>query len=92
MRKSEQHGASTANLPEETYGKLIVPFAVELSFPVLLTLLLPLRRRAVVTTCLRTYHSASSSPSARRPSSGFDGVNEEAKYRRCRRACRCPYQ
>jgi len=25
-----------------------------------------------------SYHSASSSPSARRPSSGFDGVNEEA--------------
>jgi len=27
------------------------------------------------------YHSASSSPSARRPSSGFDGVNEEANVR-----------
>jgi len=27
------------------------------------------------------YHSASSSPSARRPSSGFDGVNEEADVR-----------
>jgi len=29
-----------------------------------------------------SYHSASSSPSARRPSSGFDGVNEEADVRR----------
>ena len=28
-----------------------------------------------------SYHSASSSPSARRPSSGFDGVNEEADVR-----------
>jgi len=28
-----------------------------------------------------SYHSASSSPSARRPSSGFDGVNEEANVR-----------
>jgi len=27
------------------------------------------------------YHSVSSSPSARRPSSGFDGVNEEANVR-----------
>jgi len=27
------------------------------------------------------YHRASSSPSARRPSSGFDGVNEEAHVR-----------
>ena len=37
-----------------------------------------------------SYHSASSSPSARRPSSGFDGVNEDAYVRRRRRrACRC---
>ena len=28
-----------------------------------------------------SYHSASSSPSARRPSSGFDGVNEDANVR-----------
>ena len=28
-----------------------------------------------------SYHSASSSPSARRPSSGFDSVNEEANVR-----------
>jgi len=28
-----------------------------------------------------SYHSASSSPSARRPSSGFDGVNQEANIR-----------
>jgi len=28
-----------------------------------------------------SYHSASSSPSARRPSPGFDGVNEEADVR-----------
>jgi len=28
-----------------------------------------------------SYHSASSSPSVRRPSSGFDGVNEEANVR-----------
>ena len=28
-----------------------------------------------------SYHSASSSPSARHPSSGFDGVNEEANVR-----------
>ena len=28
-----------------------------------------------------SYHSASSSPSARRPCSGFDGVNEEADVR-----------
>jgi len=28
-----------------------------------------------------SYRSASSSPSARRPSSGFDGVNEEANVR-----------
>ena len=28
-----------------------------------------------------SYHSASSSPSARSPSSGFDGVNEEANVR-----------
>ena len=28
-----------------------------------------------------SYHSTSSSPSARRPSSGFDGVNEEANVR-----------
>jgi len=28
-----------------------------------------------------SYHSASSSPSARRPSSGFDGFNEEANVR-----------
>jgi len=28
-----------------------------------------------------SYHSASSSPSARRPSSAFDGVNEEANVR-----------
>jgi len=28
-----------------------------------------------------SYHSASSSPSARHPSSGFDGVNEEADVR-----------
>ena len=28
-----------------------------------------------------SYHSASSSPLARRPSSGFDGVNEEANVR-----------
>jgi len=28
-----------------------------------------------------SYHSASSSPSACRPSSGFDGVNEEADVR-----------
>jgi len=28
-----------------------------------------------------SYHSAPSSPSARRPSSGFDGVNEEANVR-----------
>jgi len=28
-----------------------------------------------------SYHSASSSPSVRRPSSGFDGVNEEAHLR-----------
>jgi len=40
-----------------------------------------------------SYHSAYSSPSARRPSSGFGGVNEETdvcECRRCRRACRCP--
>jgi len=43
-----------------------------------------------------SYHSASSSPLARRPSSGFDGVNDEAdhssreRHRRC--ACRCPCQ
>jgi len=47
--------------------------------------LLPLHRRAVVTTCLRKvkalYHSASSSPSPRRPCSSFDGVNEEADVR-----------
>ena len=29
----------------------------------------------------KTYHSVSSSPSARRPSSAFDGVNEEANVR-----------
>ena len=28
-----------------------------------------------------SYHSASSSPSVRRPSSGFDGVNEETNVR-----------
>ena len=28
-----------------------------------------------------SYHSVSSSPSARRPSSAFDGVNEEANVR-----------
>jgi len=28
-----------------------------------------------------SYHSASSNPSARRPSTGFDGVNEEADVR-----------
>ena len=28
-----------------------------------------------------SYYSASSSPSARRPSSGFDGVNEEVNVR-----------
>ena len=28
-----------------------------------------------------SYHSASSNPSARRPSSGFHGVNEEANVR-----------
>ena len=55
------------------------------SFPVPLTLLLPLRRRAVVTTCLRKVkHRITAplrvplTPSARRPSSGLDGVNEEA--------------
>ena len=60
---------------------------LQASFPVLLTLLLPLRRRAVVTTwqdlptqSQASYHSASSIPSARRPS-GFDGVNEEANIR-----------
>ena len=37
--------------------------------------------RAVVTTCQASYHSVSSSPSARRPSSAFDGVNEEANVR-----------
>ena len=30
---------------------------------------------------LASYHSVSSSPSARRPSSAFDGVNEEANVR-----------
>jgi len=35
---------------------------------------LPTQRQA-------SYHSASSSPSARRPSSGFDSVNEEANVR-----------
>jgi len=62
-----------------------IPPCLQASFPVLLTLLLPLRRRAVVITCLRkvkaSYHSASLSPSARRPSSGFVGVNEEANVR-----------
>jgi len=56
---------------------------LQASFTVL-TLFLPLCRRAVVTTCLRKVKhriSASSSPSARRPSSGFDGVNEEADVR-----------
>jgi len=53
---------------------------LQASFLVLLTLILPLRRRAVVTTSLRKA-SASSSPSACRSSSGFDGVNEEADVR-----------
>ena len=36
-----------------------------------------------------SYHSVSSSPSARRPSSGFDGVNEEAMLMSCRRSQAC---
>ena len=39
------------------------------------------RGKYLATQSQASYHSASSSPSARRPSSGFDGVNEEANVR-----------
>ena len=39
------------------------------------------RGNYLATQSQASYHSASSSPSARRPSSGFDGVNEEAYVR-----------
>ena len=39
------------------------------------------RGNCLATQSQASYHSASSSPSARRPSSGLDGVNEEANVR-----------
>jgi len=39
------------------------------------------RGNCLPTQSQASYHSASSSPSARRPSPGFDGVNEEANVR-----------
>jgi len=39
------------------------------------------RGNYLATQSQASYHSASSSPSARRPASGFDGVNEDADVR-----------
>ena len=54
------------------------------------------RGKYLPTQSQASYHSASSSPLARRPSSGFDGVNDEADHssreRHRRWACRCPCQ
>ena len=58
---------------------------LQASFLALLTLFLPLcrwgRGNCLPTQSQVSYHSTSSSPSARHPSSGFDSVNEEADVR-----------
>ena len=59
---------------------------LQASFPVLLTLLLPPCRRAVLTTCLRKDRHRITKPLqvpqlVVLPESGFDSVNEEANVR-----------